>query len=129
MNKQGLATASAETTEAPTMYREIEQAENVARGCVEIVEVIAYDTTKRAQRHLPDRNNTKGVIKKDKDGKTLYEEDGRKPYYCQDPSDVMIFKDNNPNARIETFTIQLRKKTAIEALNSPRNMKQFKEAS
>ena len=36
MSKQGLAVASNETTAAPTMYEELEQDENVARGCVSV---------------------------------------------------------------------------------------------
>lgn len=127
----GLATTSKETnvsketTKAPTMYREVEQEENVARGCVEVIEIIAYDATKEPRRQEPERDGTIGEIKKDNNGKTLYVENGREPYYCQDPEDMLIFSENNPNVRTETFTVQLRKTTAIKYLNKPRNMKQF----
>ena len=122
---QGLAKTSEETTKAPTMYQEIEQGENVARGHVEIIEIIAYDATKEPMRHLPEKDGTAGEIKKDKEGKTLYVEIGRKPYFCQDPEDALVFAENNPGVRTETFTIQVRKSTAVKYLDSPRNMKQF----
>jgi len=124
MSNQGLAETSKETTKAPTMYREIEQEENVARGCVEVVEIIAYDATKEPRRHPPEKNQSKGEIVK-KDGVVLYVEIGRAPYFCQDPEDALVFAENNPNVRTETFTIQLRKSTAIKYLDAPRNMKQF----
>jgi hypothetical protein len=125
MSKLGLAEASKEITEAPTMYREIEQEENVARGCVEVIEIIAYDATKEPRRQLPEKDGTKGLVKKDKEGNVLYVENGRAPYFCQDPEDALTFAENNPDARTETFTIQLRKSTAIKYMNAPRNMKQF----
>ena len=126
MPKPGLVeTSTEETISAPTMYREIGQAENVARGCVEVVEIIAYDATKEPRRHLPEKDGTIGEIMKDKDGSILYVENGRAPYFCQDPEDALVFSENNPDARTETFTIQLRKNTAIKYLNAPRNMKQF----
>ena len=125
MSKPGLAETPSGTTSAPTMYREIEQAENVARGCVEVVEIIAYDATKEPRRHPPEKDGTIGEIWRDKDGNTLYVENGREPYFCQDPEDALIFTENNPDARTETFTIQVRKSTAIRYLNAPRNMKQF----
>ncbi len=127
MSNQGLAQAQKGTTSAPTMYREIEQGENVARGCVEIVEILAYDATKEQSRHPPEKDGTRGEIRKDKDGNILYVEIGREPYFCQDPEDALIFAENNPGVRTETFTVQLRKKTAIRYLNAPRNMAQFKE--
>ena len=123
----GLAKASEETTKAPTMYREVEQNENIARGHVEVIEIIAYDPTKEPRRHPLEKGETTGRIKKDKDGNTMYVENPRAPYFCQDPEDAQIFAENNPNARTETFTVQIRKSTAIEYLNSPRNMKQFKK--
>ena len=122
---QGLAKTSEEITKAPAMYREIEQGENVARGHVEVIEIIAYDSTKEPRRHLPEKDGTAGEIRKDKDGKVLYVEIGRKPYFCQDPEDALIFAENNPDVRTETFTVQVRKSTAIAYLDSPRNMKQF----
>ena len=124
----GLAkTSEKETTKAPTMYREIEQEENVARGCVEVMEIIAYDVTKEPRRHPLEKGETKGEIMKDKDRNVMYVEIPREPYFCQDPEDAMIFAENNPKARTETFTIQLRKSTAARYLNAPRNMEQFKE--
>ncbi len=127
MSNEGLAETSQETTTAPTMYREIEQDENVARGHVAVIEIIAYDATKVPRRYPPERDGTAGEIRKDKDGNILYVENGRAPYFCQDPEDALIFADNNPDARTETFTVQVRKSTAIEYLDSPRNMKQFKK--
>ncbi len=126
MIKAGLAAAYQETTSAPkTMYREIEQAENVARGHIEVIEIIAYDATKEPRRHPPEKDGTAGEIRKDKDGNILYVENGRAPYFCQDPEDALVFAENNPDARTETFTVQLRKSTAIKYLDAPRNMKQF----
>jgi hypothetical protein len=128
-NTSGLAKTSKETISAPTMYREIEQEENVARGCVEVIEIIAYDATKKARRRIPEKDGLAGEIMKDKDGKTLYVENGRAPYFCQDTEQAMTFSENNPGVRTETFTVQLRKRTAIKYLDDPRNMKQFKEAN
>ena len=125
MSNTGLAETPKKTTSAPTMYKEIEQEENVARGCVEVIEIIAYDATKEPRRQEPERDGTPGEIKKDRHGNTIYKEIGREPYFCQDPEDVVIFKENNPDARIEKFTIQVRKSTAIQYLDKKRNMKQF----
>ncbi len=122
---EGLAKAPKETTKAPTMYQEIEQGENVARGHVEVIEIIAYDPTKEPRRHPLEKGETQGRIKKDNDGATMYVESPRAPYFCQDPEDALTFAENNPDARTETFTIQIRKSTAIEYLDAPRNMKQF----
>lgn len=127
MSNTGLAGAQKGTTTAPTMYKEIEQEENVARGHVAIIEIIAYDATKEPRRHLPEKDGTIGQIRKDKDGNILYVENGRAPYFCQDPEDALIFAENNPGVRTETFTVQVRKSTAIEYLDSPRNMEQFKK--
>lgn len=130
MSKDGLAGTHEGTTSAPkTMYQEIEQAENVARGHVEVIEIIAYDATKEPRRHPPDKGQAegKGDIIKDKDGNVLYVEISRGPYFCQDPEDAQIFSGNNPDTRTETFTVQLRKSTAIKYLDFPRNMEQFKE--
>ncbi len=121
----GLAKTSKETTKAPTMYREIEQNENVARGHVEVIEIIAYDATKEPRRQPLEKGETQGAIKKDKDGNTMYVEVPREPYFCQDPEDALIFAENNPKARTETFTVQVRKSTAIQYLDAPRNMEQF----
>ena len=127
MTDQGLAKTSKETTKAPTMYREIEQEENVARGHVTVIEIIAYDPTKEPRRHPLEKGETKGRVKKDSDGNIQYVEIGRAPYFCQDPEDALTFAENNPNARTETFTVQVRESTAIEYLDAPRNMKQFKK--
>ena len=124
---EGLAKTSKETTKAPTMYREIEQGENIARGHVEVIEIIAYDATKEPRRHPLEKGETKGRIKKDKDGVIMYVEIPREPYFCQDPEDALVFTGNNPEARTETFTVQVRKSTAIQYLDSPRNMEQFKK--
>lgn len=129
MSNTGLAGTDKPTTSAPTMYQEIEQGENVARGCVEVIEIIAYDPTTEPRRHPPEKDGLKGEIMKDKDNNTLYVENSRPPYFCQDPEQSMIFAENNPKARTETFTIQLRKSTAIKEIDAPRNMKQFKEVS
>ncbi len=123
----GLAKTSKEITKAPTMFREIEQEENVARGHVSVIEIIAYDATKEPRRHPLEKGETKGLIKKDKDGNILYVEIPREPYFCQDPEDALVFAENNPNARTETHTIQVRKSTAIKYLDAPRNMKQFEK--
>ncbi len=123
----GLAKTSKETTKAPTMYREIEQSENVARGHVEVIEIIAYDATKEPRRHPLDKGQTVGDIMKDKDGNMLYVEISRGPYFCQDPEDPLTFAENNPDTRTETFTVQVRKSTAIKYLDSPENMKQFEK--
>ncbi len=123
----GTTKTSEETTKAPTMYQEIEQSENVARGHVEVIEIIAYDATKVPRRHPPERNQDKGEIRKDSDGNILYVENSRGPYFCQDPEAALVFAENNPNTRTESFTVQVRKSTAIKYLDAPENMKQFKE--
>ena len=78
------------------MYEEIEQDENVARGCVKIKEIIAY------------RKNKVGEA-----------------YFCQTKEQEQTFKENNPGVRTEMFEIQLLKSTAIKYLNNPENKKQF----
>jgi len=126
MSKDGLAVASEETTTAPTMYREEEQDEAVARGHVRVTEVIAYDATKTPRRYPPESLTDKGRIMKDADGNTMYVEIGRGPYFFQDSEDFIIFKENNPKARLETFGVQMLKSTAIKKINNPENMKQFR---
>ncbi len=129
MSKDGLAeTSVVETTPAP-MYVEIEQDENVARGCVRVKELIAYEATKEPRRCTPEKPGGKGEIKTDREGNTLYVEVPRKPYFCQTSEEERIFSKNNsdPKIRIETFTIQLLKSTAIDFINDPDNMEQFKE--
>ena len=119
MSNNGLAVASKGTTTAPTMYKEIEQMGDVARGHVEVKEIIAYDFVEKRK-----------VIEKEKVGneigiKWVTIENGRAPYFCQTKEQEVIFKENNPDARIETFSIQLLKSTAIKYLDDPRNVKQF----
>ena len=123
---KGLAETAEATTPAPKkMYRELEQGENVARGCVEVKELIAYEATSEPRRCAPEKPGIKGEIKTDRDGKILYVEISRKPCFCQTPEQERIFRENNSDSRIETFTIQLLKSTAIEAIDNPENMKQF----
>ena len=126
MNDKGQAGTATATTPAPkTMFKEIEQAENVARGHVEVIEILLYDPTKQKRRHIPEKDGLPGEIMTDKDGTTLYVESSRGPFFCQDPEDAMILEENNPKARAETFTVQVRKSTAIRYINAPENMKQF----
>ncbi len=112
MSKDGLAVAPAGTTPAPTMYEEMEQEQDVARGCIKVIEIIAYD---------------KIGTKTNDVGKVTDIERSRKPCFCQTPEDEVIYKEKYPKARIETFTIQLLKKTAIAKLDDPDNVRQFRE--
>ncbi len=127
--KEGQAMAAgygAVTTKAPVTFDEdIEQGDNVARGCVEIIEIIAYDATKEPRRHIPEKAGGTGEIMKDKDGNILYVEIGRKPYFCQTKEQEIIFSENNPGVRTETFGIQILKSSAIKYMNDPENKKQF----
>lgn len=116
---KGLAETPQGITKAPTMYKEIEQEENVARGHIEVIEIIAYDFVREEE--------VRDELSGDLTGRKRRIEKGRAPYFCQDPEDALIFAQNNPDARTETFTVQVRKSTAISYLNAPRNMKQFKE--
>jgi len=93
-----------------TMYKEIEQDEDVVKGNIKVTEIIAYDIVGK---------------KKDEEGKEKPVEKSRGPFFCQDKEDLVVFNANNSNSRIETFTIQLLKSTAIKYLNAPENMKQF----
>jgi len=117
MSKDGLAVASQETTSAPSMYREEEQDETVARGCVRVTEVIAYDFVR--METVMDELTGKPTDMKKKIEKS------RGPYFYQDSEDFLVFQKNNPKARIESFDIQMRKSTAIKRINNPENMKQF----
>lgn len=128
MSNNGLAKTAQATTKAPTMYREIEQAENVARGHVEVIEIITYKATKTPRRHPPEKHGLKGEIIK-KDGETQYVEVSSGPYFCQDPEDSQIFTETHPDLRTESFTVQVRKSTAIKYIDAEDNMKQFKEVS
>ncbi len=117
MSEKGLVVAPTGTTTAPGMYQEIESLEDVAKGHVLVKELIAYDfdRTEEVIDDLTDKPT----------GKMKRVEKSRKPCFCQTPEDEAIYKANNPDARIETFGIQLLKSTAIKYLNSPENMKQF----
>jgi hypothetical protein len=92
-----------------TMYKEIEQDEDVARGHIKVVETIVYDVVGK---------------KKNEDGKDIPVERGR-IYFCQDKEDALILAENNPGKRTESFTVQLLKSTAVKYLNKPENIKEF----
>ena len=129
MTNEGLAVTPEGTTAAPTLYEEIEQGDDVARGHVQVKEIIAYDFVERRK-----------VIERDKLGneigsKMVIIENGRKPYFCQTKEQELIFMENNPGVRTkdsnsgvraESFNIQLLKSTAIKYMNDPRNVKEFK---
>ncbi len=110
MSKEGLAEAPVTTTPAPGMYEEIEQGDDVARGCVKVVELIAYDKFGEKVNDV---------------GKVTILENSRKPVFCQTKEQELIYNKNNPDARIESFSIQLLKSTAIDKMNSLDNMKKF----
>lgn len=115
MTNEGLA----ETPAAPTLYEEIEQGDDVARGHVQVKEIIAYDFVEKRK-----------VIERDKLGneigsKMVVIENGRKPYFCQTKEQELIFMENNPGVRTESFSIQLLKSTAIRYLNDHGNIEQF----
>lgn len=126
--KDGLAETSQGTTPAP-MYVELEQDENVARGCVRVKELIAYEATKKPRRYAPEKPGLVGEKKTDRDGNVLYVEISHKPCFCQTTEQEQAFLENNSGLRIETFTIQLLKSTAIKFINDPENMKQFTKRS
>jgi len=119
MPDKGLAAASpVETTSAPQgMYREIEEIEDVARGHVRVMEIIVYEFDRMEE--IEDEFTGQYTGKKRKVEKS------RGPYWCQTKEQEVIFKDNNPGVRTETFNVQLLKSTAIKYLNDPENMKQF----
>ena len=117
MVDKGLAAASEETTVAPTMYQEIEQAENVARGCAETTELIAYEATKEPRRHTPEKPGLQGEKKTDREGNVLYVEIPHGPYFCQTKEQEVVFKENHPNMRIESYAIQLLKNTAKKLID------------
>lgn len=98
------------------MYEEIEQDENVARGCVKIKEIIAYVFV-RMEKEIDERTGKPT-------GKKKRIEKGS-PYFCQTKEQEQTFKENNPGVRTEMFEIQLLKSTAIKYLNNPENIKQF----
>ncbi len=107
------------------MYREMEQDESVAKGCVKVIEIITYDATEEPRRHFPEKAGGIGEIMRDKDGNILYVEKSRQRCFCQTKEQEIIFSENNPGARTETFTIQLLKSTDIKNMNDPENVKQF----
>ena len=134
MSNDGLAVTPEGTTAAPTLYEEMEQGDEVARGHVQVKEIIAYDFVERRK-----------VIERDKLGneigsKMVIIENGRPPYFCQTKEQELIFLENNPGVReedsnkviisasgvrTESFSIQLLKSTAIKYLDDPRNVEQF----
>ena len=128
MNNDGLAATPTGTISAPILYEEIEQGDEVARGHVQVKEIIAYDFIEK-----------KKVIERDKIGneigsKIVIVENGRPPYFCQTKEQELIFLENNPGVRTEefnsgvrteSFSIQLLKSTAIKYMNDPRNVKEF----
>jgi len=115
MTKDGLAETPSGTIPAP-MYEKVEQGDNIARGHVEVTEIIAYDF-ERMEKERDEYGEFTGREKKI--------EKPRDPYFCQTKEQEKIFKQNNPDARIESFTIQLLESTAIEFINRPENIKQF----
>jgi len=120
MEKTGLAEAQTRTTSAPkTMYKEIEEIEDVARGHVKVIEILVYEFDRMEE--VIDEFTGQST------GKERKVEKSRGPYWCQTKEQEIIFKENNFGVRIETFNIQLLKSTAIKYLNSPENMKHFKE--
>ncbi len=90
--------------------RQEQAAENVAIGCMKVTEMIVYDA-------IGTKTNDVGKIE--------ITERGRRPYFCRTTEEEVILKKNNPDARIETFTIQLLKSTAEKYLNDPENKKLF----
>ena len=118
MSEDGLAVAPKGTTIAPGMYEDIEAVEDVARGHVLVVELIVYEFDRMEE--VIDDLDGKAT------GKMRKVEKSRRPYFCQTKEQEVVFAENNPDGRIETFTVQLLKSTAIAKLNDPENMKQFR---
>lgn len=128
MSNDGLVVTPEGTIAAPTLYEEVEQGDDVARGHVQVKEIIAYDFVEKRK-----------VIERDKLGneigsKLVIIENGRPPYFCQTKEQELVFLENNPGTRTEdfnsgvrteSFSIQLLKSTAIKYLNDPRNVKEF----
>ena len=118
MSKDGLAETQIGTISAPKgMYYEEEQDETVARGCVRITEVIAYDFVRMEK--------VKDELTGQETGQERKIEKSRGPYFYQDSEDFLVFRENNPDARFETFGIQVLKSTAKKYIDSPKNIKQF----
>lgn len=121
MSKDGLAAAPTGTTVAPGMYREEEQDETVTRGYVRITEVIAYDFVR--MEVIKDEQTGKDTDMKRKIEKS------RGPYFYQNSEDYVVFRENNPDARLETFGIQVLRSIAIKYMNRPENIEQFKKGA
>lgn len=51
---------------------------------------------------------------------------GNKRYFCKTEEEQVIFSENNPNAKTETFRIELPDFIAKKYLNEPSNKEQFK---
>ncbi len=120
MSKDGLAVAPKGITPAPEgMYEEIEAIEEVARGHVRVVELIVYEFDRMEE--IIDDSTGKPT------GKMRKVEKSRRPYFCQTKEQEVVFAQNNSAGRIETFTVQLLKSTAIKKLNDRENMRQFEE--
>ena len=100
--------------EAATMYKEIIQGEDVPRGYIKLIQIIPYD---KAKVKKIDVEKNKVVM--------VDTEIGRRSYFCQDKEDLLIFKENNPEPRLETHDVQVLKSTAVKYLNDPENMKEF----
>lgn len=124
MTEQGLAetpgtgSIPAPKTMRKPMFKNVEQGDNIARGHVELIELIAYDAVGK-------KIGEDGKVMTDQKGMEILVEKSRGPYFCQDREDVIYFTLKNPAARIESFTIQVLKSTAINYLNNSENMKQF----
>ena len=88
-------------------------------GCVAVTEIIAYDFVKMEK----ERDELSG----DLTGKEIKIEQSRGPYFCQTKEQERIFGENNPDARKESFGIQLLESTAKEFMNKPENVDQFKK--
>lgn len=50
-----------------------------------------------------------------------------KKYFCTTQQEQRIFEENNPNAKKETFEVQLPVFVADEYLNDPKNKEQFRK--
>lgn len=100
------------------MYRVVEQGDNVAKGHVEVTELIAYDP-------IGKKIGDDGKVMTDVKGREILIEKSRGPYFCQDREDVLFFTQNNRSSRIESFSIQVLKSTAKKYIDNPENMKQF----
>ena len=120
MSNNGLAAAPQKTTSAPKkMFKKVSRRDDdeVARGHARVTEIIAYDFD-RMEKVIDGLTGQPT-------GKERAVEKSRGPYFCQTKEQEQIFKVNNPDARIETFGIQLLESTAEEKMNKPENIEQF----